>query len=291
MGIVIQSVANYAPWIYAICGLVALYQLYKIWAVRSERKQAVFSLEREKAIHDTYSILAIALILLATMGFTYFMSTTLAQAVEPLVAEALAPTPALPFLPTPTNTPLPVTPTPVWTATLVSGGIGGPIEGTQDGTPDATTGDALDGPASDDPASEENADEPTPVLEPTATPVLETPTPTPETAPVVVAPACPDQRSLLIRPGQNEVVSGVVNFIGSATHESFQFFKLEGAPGTSISGQPMYLGGGNAPVVSDFLASIDTTTMSNGVWTIQLIVVDQTGNWPPPCQVTVTVQN
>ncbi|MEO8207985.1 MAG: hypothetical protein ABI598_03030, partial [Chloroflexota bacterium] len=61
-----------------ICGLVALYQLYKIWAVRAERKQAVFSLEREKAINDTYGILAIALILLMTMGLTYFMSTTLA---------------------------------------------------------------------------------------------------------------------------------------------------------------------------------------------------------------------
>src|SRR3954454_16326017 len=126
MGIVIQSVANYAPWIYAICGLVALYQLYKIWSVRAERKQAVFSLEREKAISDTYSILAIALILLLVMGFTYFMSTTLKAAVEPLVNEALSPTPPLPsldFLVTPTNTPLSVTATPTRTSKPISATI------------------------------------------------------------------------------------------------------------------------------------------------------------------------
>ena len=86
MGIVIQTLATYAPWIYAICGLAALYQLYRIWAVRAERKQAVFSLEREKAVQDTYSIFAVALALVVTMGLTSFVSNTLAQAVEPLVA-------------------------------------------------------------------------------------------------------------------------------------------------------------------------------------------------------------
>jgi hypothetical protein len=269
MGIVIQSVANYAPWIYAICGLVALYQLYKIWAVRAERKQAVFSLEREKAINDTYSILAIALILLMTMGFTYFMSTTLAQAVEPLVNEALVPTPALPFIVTPTNTPLAATPTPTWTVTPASGEIiaSGEI------TPTAEPQEEL-------PPTEE-----TPVA------VVEIPTATPVPAPIVVAPDCPDQRALLIRPGQNEVVSGDLNIIGSATHESFQFFKVEAALGANATDGWQHMGGGNAPVVSGFLTTINTRLLSNGTWTLRLVVVDLTGNFPPPCQVTVTVQN
>ncbi|MCC6457092.1 MAG: DUF2975 domain-containing protein [Caldilineaceae bacterium] len=271
MGIVIQSVANYAPWIYAICGLVALYQLYKIWAVRAERKQAVFSLEREKAINDTYSILAIALILLMTMGLTYFMSTTLAQAVEPLVAEALVPTPALPFYPTPTNTPLSVTPTPTRTATPIGAELAAP-----------------DGSATPEPDEEvapgEGEETPQPVVE-------ETPTPTPVPAPVVVAPNCPDQRSLLIRPGENEVVSGDLNIIGSATHENFQYFKIEAAPGANASGGWQHVGDGTAPVVSNFLTTINTRNLSNGPWTLRLVVVDMTGNFPPPCQVTVTVQN
>jgi hypothetical protein len=267
MGIVIQSVANYAPWIYAICGLVALYQLYKIWAVRAERKQAVFSLEREKAISDTYSILAIALILLFTMGITYFVSTTLREAVAPLVNEALMPTPALPFVATPTNTPLPVTATPTRTPTPASGEAvpTGSVTPDAEGTPEAGDG--------------------------TPTPELETPTPTPLPAPVVVAPICPDQRALLIRPGQNEVVSGDLNVIGSATHESFQYYKIEAAPGANASGGWQHVGSGQAPVVSGFLTTINTRNLPNGVWTLQLVVVDQTGNFIAPCQVTVTVQN
>jgi hypothetical protein len=113
----------------------------------------------------------------------------------------------------------------------------------------------------------------------------------PTPAPVVVQPACPDQRSLLIRPGENEVLSGIVNIIGTATHESFQYYKIEAAAGAGASSGFVYVGGGSTPVVNGVLASIETSAMYNGAWTLQLIVVDQTGNFPPPCQVTVTVQN
>lgn len=272
MGIVIQYVANYAPWIYAICGLVALYQLYRIWLVRGERKQAVFSLEREKAVHDTYSIFGVALVLLVVMGFTYFISTTLASAVQPLVREALQPTPALPFMLTPTNTPLAVTATPTATPTLDPDAIagGGPEA---DGTPTPLAeAEAL--------ATAEAAAAETPTPEPTATP-----------APVVLAPNCADSRAVLFRPGQNEVVRGVVNIIGRATHESFQYYKIEYAPGANAGGGFAYLTGGNSPVENGVLASVDTTALGNGEWTLQLVVVDQTGNWPPPCQVTITIQN
>src|SRR5690606_9794299 len=119
----------------------------------------------------------------------------------------------------------------------------------------------------------------------------ETPTPTPSPAPQVSAPVCPDQRSLLIRPGENEVVSGDVNVIGSATHENFQFYKIEAAPGANANGNWQHMAGGQAPVVSGFLGTINTRNLSNGLWTLQLVVVDQTGNWIPPCKVTVTVQN
>jgi hypothetical protein len=274
MGIVIEQVANYAPWIYAICGLVALYQLYKIWAVRAERKQAVFSLEREKAINDTNSILGIALILLLAMAFTYFISTTVDKLVEDINNEALTPSPPLPgldFLLTPTNTPLPATPTPTRTPT-------------PPGTVEGTTGDA---PSAEETAevAEEGEEDGTP------TPVLETPTPTPSPAPVVVAPVCPDQRANLIRPGENEVVSGEYNVIGSATHTNFQFYKIEAAQGAGATGGWQHVGGGQAPVTSGFLTTVNTRNLANGVWTLQLVVVDQTGNFIPPCKVTVTVQN
>lgn len=258
MGILIQYVATYAPWIYAICGLVALYHLYRIWLVRAERKQAVFSLEREKAIRDTYNIFATAMVLLLIMGMTYFVSTTLAEAVQPLVDEALAPTPPLPFVPTPTNTPLPTTPTPTSAPTVAAI----PISLTVEASPTVTV-----------------------------TVAVETPTATPVPAPVVQAPNCPDTRSLLLRPGNGETVSGMVNVIGSATHDGFQYYKVEYAPGAGASSGFQYLGGGNSPVVNAILASFDSSSLGNGDWTLQLIVVDQTGNYPPPCHVTIHVQN
>ncbi|MFN2202396.1 MAG: hypothetical protein ACK2UO_14415 [Caldilineaceae bacterium] len=257
MGIIIQYVANYAAWIYAACGLVALYQIYRIWLVRSERRQAIFSLERDKAVKDTYNIFAIAITLLIAMGLTYFISTTLATAVQPLVNQALAPTPPLPFMPTPTNTPLPVTATPTRTPAPTI----------------ATTPDAEEG-----------------TQEPDDAPTIEPATPEP-TVPVVVAPVCPDDRSVFIRPGSGEQVSGILNVIGTATHEAFDYYKVEYAPGASPSGGWVYIAGGDAPIVNNVLASFDTRALGNGQWSLRLIVVDKTGNYPPPCQVTFTVQN
>lgn len=249
MSFVIQAVATYAPWIYAACGLIALYQLYRIWLVRGERRQAVFSLEREKATRDLYRVFYVAVILVLVMGGTYFFSNTLATAVEPLVVEALQPTPELPFMPTPTNTPLPSTPTPTITPTL----------------PPTTA--------------------PTAAVDESAL----TPVPTPQ--PVIQAPACPDNRSLLIRPGNNEVVSGGVSIIGTANHDAFQYYKVEYAPGANADGGYGYLAGGSSPVVNGVLGNFDTNALGNGTWTLQLIVVDQTGNFPEPCKVTIVVQN
>ena len=249
MGILIHYVANYASWIYAACGLIALYQIYRIWSVRSERRQAIFSLEREKAVHDTYNIFAIALILLLSMGLTYFISTTLATAVQPLVNEAMAPTPPLPFVSTPTNTPIPATSTPTETA-----------------PPPTRRVEAVD--------------------EPTEIAVTEEPT-----LPVVMAPACPDARSVFLRPGRNEQVSGILNVIGTASHEGLDYYKVEYAPGSNPSGGWVYIAGGNSPVVNNVLASFDTRALGNGDWTLRLIVVDKTGNYPVPCQVTIRIQN
>ena len=247
MSFLIQAVATYAPWIYAACGVVALYQLYRITLVRSERRQAVFSLEREKAIRDLYRIFYVAFLLLLAMGATYFTSTTLSDAVQPLVVEALAPTPDVPFVSTPTSTPLPATPTPTITPTSV-------------------------------PAQVEAI-------------VAEPATATPEPIAVVQAPVCPDNRALFLRPGSNETVSGVTPIIGTASHAEFQYYKIEYAPGANAEGSFAYLAGGNSPVVNNVLASFDSRVLNNGFWTLRLSVVDQTGNFPPPCRVTVNVAN
>jgi hypothetical protein len=257
MGFFIEAVATYSAYIYAACGLVALYHIYKVWQVRSERRQAVFTLEREKALRELLGVFYVALLLLALMGVTYFVSTTLAQAVEPIIAESRNPQPDLPFIPTPTNTPLPVTPT----------------EQVLLPTPTQTISVTLEAGAT---------------ITPIATPQGAA-TVTPQAQAAAAPPSCADPRSTITSPGSGQRLSGVISIIGTASHEEFQYYKVEFAPGANASGGFVYLGGGSSPVQGGVLANVDTAALGPGAWTLRLVVVDQTGNFPPPCSVSVTV--
>ena len=135
---------------------------------------------------------------------------------------------------------------------------------------------------------------PTPTLEPpTPTPEVptETPTPEPTAPPAVVAAACGDPRSVISGPGVSQVIAGVIPISGVATHETFQFYKLEFAPGANAGGGFTYFGGGQVQVAGGVLGNLDTTVLPNGEYTIRLTVVDTVGNFPPPCDVSVVVQN
>ncbi len=226
MGFVIEAVATYAAYIYAVCGLVALYHIYKVWLVRSERRQAVFSLEREKAMRELFGVFYVAMILLALMGVTYFISTTLATAVAPLVQASREPQPELPFIPTPTTTPLPVTPT---SEALALPSATPTVPGSE--TPGAPATLAAQNTAVDDSAA-------TPAEEATATP--EAPTE------IVSAPSACDARGAISSPGNGQTVSGIVSILGTATHDAFQFYKVEAAPGANAEGGFGYQGGGSA---------------------------------------------
>ena len=256
MAFLIQYVADAAPWIYFLCGVAALFQFYRTWQVRAERRQAIFSLERDKAVNDLYDIFVRAIVILCIMGVTYFISTILSDAVEPLVERTLEPTPqAVVLLPTPTNTPLPVTETPT-------------------SAPTAKPEDAT-------------------AATPQSTPVLleQPPTATPVPAPAVAPALCPDARACILSPGNGAVVSGVVSLIGTAQNDFFNFYKLEYAPGNDASQGYAYFAGGQSPVVGGLLGSLDSPALANGVYTLRLVVVDTSGNYPLPCRVTISVQN
>ncbi|MEZ4656759.1 MAG: helix-turn-helix transcriptional regulator [Caldilineaceae bacterium] len=124
---------------------------------------------------------------------------------------------------------------------------------------------------------------------PTDTPIPPTPIPAPtDTPPPVVAAAlCPDQRSAITSPGVNQVIAGVVQVNGTASHENFQYYKLE----YLVGGAYNYFDGSNNPVVGGRLGVLDTTSLPNGAYTIRIVVVDNTGNFPPPCEVPVIIQN
>lgn len=129
--------------------------------------------------------------------------------------------------------------------------------------------------------------------EPTAPP-LPTPTPEPTVAePVIEAPICSDPRAVIVAPGMGQVVAGDVNILGTATHEDFQYFKLEYAAGANVDPNAgfAYLAGANVPVTGGVLGTFDSTTLDNGEYTLKLTVVDSVGNFPPPCTVSVVIAN
>ncbi|MFN2202540.1 MAG: helix-turn-helix domain-containing protein [Caldilineaceae bacterium] len=127
---------------------------------------------------------------------------------------------------------------------------------------------------------------------PTPTVVPEEPTATPEPpAPVAVSASCADPRAVLTSPGMNQVVSGVVALTGTAVHDNMDYYKLEYAPGPNAQGGFVYFDGQNAQIQGGQLGAIDTRNLPNGEYTLRVTVVDQTGNFPPPCDVTITVQN
>lgn len=156
----------------------------------------------------------------------------------------------------------------------------------------------------------------TPLLTPTtvpATPLPPTPTPPATPTPVAAAltstpapvtesetttttvesgpPLCPDPRAVITSPTVGQVLTGTVTIMGTATHENFQYYKLEYAPGAGATEGFAYLAGAETQVTDGVLAEVDTTELDNGVYTIQLVVVDRSGNFPPPCAVTVEIAN
>ena len=126
---------------------------------------------------------------------------------------------------------------------------------------------------------------------PTATPLAETVEPTATAAPVVVAAACADQRVVITSPGVGQLVAGVIQIEGTASHEAFSRYDLSVAPGDGAAGGFFGIGGASSPVAGGQLGTWDTTSVANGPYTIQLTVVDTSGNFPAPCPVAVTVQN
>ncbi len=82
MNLIIEYVSSLAPWIYGLCGLTALYYLFRVRAIRLERRQAIFSLEREQAARMLTKITARVATLVCVMAVTYTVSHVLSRAME-----------------------------------------------------------------------------------------------------------------------------------------------------------------------------------------------------------------
>jgi hypothetical protein len=121
---------------------------------------------------------------------------------------------------------------------------------------------------------------------PTALPPTETPTSTP-----IPPPPCPQPGVCISAPAAGQVVSGQVTVQGTANIESFQFYKVEYA----LAGSPdLWNSIGDVhttPVVDGTLVVWNTVGFPNGGCKLRLTVVDQTGNFGPPFEVAVVIQN
>jgi LysM repeat protein len=93
----------------------------------------------------------------------------------------------------------------------------------------------------------------------------------------------------LLLPRPDARLSGVIHAKGTAVIEDFWYYKLEyRADGLD---NWHYITGEHEPVVEGYLGSFDTQTVPNGTYFFRLVIVDLTGNYPPPCEIVVHVRN
>jgi len=132
---------------------------------------------------------------------------------------------------------------------------------------------------------------PTRTPRPTSTPETTTipPTPTTPTPEPVVLPDCPYPDARLTNPKVNAVLRGPLEVTGSASIDNFDFYKFELRPSGATDWSTLQLF--RQPVADGFLGMWDTSALPAGAYTFRLVVVDKTGNYPPPCEVPVTIEH
>lgn len=126
---------------------------------------------------------------------------------------------------------------------------------------------------------------PRPTLRPQPTAA---PRPT-EARPQAQPPRCPDARSVITSPGLNAEVSGLVPILGTAVHENFQYYKLEYGIGPNPNDWS-YFDGGESPVQGGRLGTLNAGALPPGTYSVRVVVVDVTGNFPPPCQTVIVIR-
>lgn len=141
---------------------------------------------------------------------------------------------------------------------------------------------------------------PTPEPEPTAkTPspqATATPSPTEEmqatnTPPPPPPALCADPNICITSPGNGATVSGMVSIVGTADHGQFQFYKVEYGQGEQPGDWHVINDIHRSPVHGGVLEQLNAGALPNGVYWVRLVVVDQSGNFPPPSQVRIVIQN
>jgi len=252
MKVFLKVIVDYATWIHVIGVIGILFCLRAAFMARRERNLSIYTLEKEAATNTEFRVLTIGMTIAAAMGVVVFLTAVVAPRVTFSELSTVAETPAALILPT--VTPSVATPTPTATSTPTR-------------------------------------IRPTPLPVVILTEQVPTPVPTPPPPPPPPPPFCPNSLARLTSPGQNAVVSGTVQIMGTADLPNFDYYKIEYAPAGSPTEWALITDLRRSTVKDGLLDSWNTTNFPNGPYLLRLMVVDNTGNYPEPCEVSVVVNN
>ena len=136
---------------------------------------------------------------------------------------------------------------------------------------------------------------PPPTATPTATPTRKPrptrkPPPKQEATPTpaIIPPSCPIAGVVITTPGVGQILTGPTQITGTANIPNFQFYKLEWSSAAAPD-QWHWFAGAETPVEHGVLGVFDPASVPPGTYTIRLVVVDITGNYPTPCEVQIQV--
>lgn len=267
MDSVIRNIAGLWLWFALLCLILAFLSLRWARNAAREARYSIFSLEREQVGRRVARARGRALLLILAAVALYGLDTYVVPLLpEPPDQQLAADGIDLP----PTDTP---TPAPLGTAEFP-----GDLSGTVVAVPGAT-GVATATPTPD-------AGTPTPAPTTDAAPTVE---PTPTTPPPPPA-ACPNPGVQITSPGMGATVSGSVAITGTANIDGFQFYKVEISAGQEPGAWSVVNDVQRQPVSGGRLDTWNAGAVPPGVYWLRLVVVDQSGNYPSPCAVRVTVQ-
>lgn len=139
-----------------------------------------------------------------------------------------------------------------------------------------------------------------PTVTPTPTPTRARPTPRPAEpteAPLPTytspppTPICPSPGVQITSPGIDAVLNSPVQILGTANISDFQYYKVEVGSGENPTSWSMFSNLHKSPIAGGLLDIWDPTAYPPGVYKLRLTVVDNTGNYPLPCEVRVIVEH
>jgi hypothetical protein len=249
----LNFISNVKLFLYAGCALVFLAAVRYWWIAQRERKRTIYGLEKEVAGERSLRALTFAVLSIGVACLIYLADTNLPPVpVSPL----RSPTPNVALFITPTATVPPPSPTPAApTPTPLRGG--GVV-----------------------------------VIPPVVTPRGPAPTsppPPPLPTAVSVPPACPNPAVRITSPGVDAHLAGSISIFGTASIPNFQYYKIEYAAGDPPQSWHVLGDVHKQQVSNGVLYTFNSAILPAGVYYLQLTVVDQTSNFPPPCAVRVVL--